>query len=136
MNRALRMLVVDDDFTSRKILTRFLQPYGTVDAATSGVEAVEAIRNSLREGERYDLICLDILMPVMDGHATQNEIRKMETEKGIVSGDGAKIIMTTCVDDAKTIMQAFRDQCEAYLVKPITKEALLKELKSLGLIAS
>ena len=36
---------------------------------------------------------------------------------------------------SKNIMQAFRDQCEAYLVKPITKEALVKELTALGLIA-
>lgn len=134
MKRILRILIVDDDFTSRKILMRYLQPYGNLDVAVSGAEALDAVRNALEEGGPYDLICLDILMPGLDGHATLAEMRKAESEKGVRPGEGAKIIMTTCVDDAQNIMKAFRGQCEAYIVKPIRKEALLDEMRTLGLI--
>ena len=134
MKTSLNILIVDDDFTSRKILSRYLQPYSETDVAVNGTEAVEAVRNALAENEPYDLICLDILMPGLDGQGTLLAIRTLESENGIKPGHGAKIIMVTCVDDAKNIMQAFRGQCEAYLVKPISKDALLKEMTGLGLI--
>lgn len=132
MNTQTRILVVDDDFTSRKVLSRHLENYGQIDSAVSGKEAIEGVQKALETGEPYDLICLDILMPELDGQLVLQTIRELETKNGIAPGKGAKIIMTTCLDDAKNIMQAFRSQCEAYLVKPITKEALAKEVEALG----
>ncbi len=132
MNTQTRILVVDDDFTSRKVLCRHLENFGQIDSAASGKEAIEGVQKALETGEPYDLICLDILMPELDGQLVLQTIRELETKNGIAPGKGAKIIMTTCLDDAKNIMQAFRSQCEAYLVKPITKEALAKEVEALG----
>lgn len=132
MNAQPRILVVDDDFTSRKVLSRHLESYGMIDAAVCGTEAIEGVQKALEAGEPYNLICLDILMPGLDGQVVLQAIRDLETRNGIAPGKGAKIVMTTCLDDAKNIMQAFRNQCEAYLVKPITKEALAKEIEALG----
>mgnify|MGYP000957131206 CR=1 FL=1 len=63
----MKALVVDDDFSNRLLLQRFLSELGEVNIAVDGEEAVEAVRLALATREPYQLICLDILMPQMDG---------------------------------------------------------------------
>jgi len=130
----MRTLIVEDDFTSRRLLIGLLAPYGNCDIALDGKEAVEAFRLAWEGNYPYDLICLDIMMPEMDGQEVLKEIRKLEAEKGIDEHSRVKIIVTTVLDDRENITKAFKGQCEAYLIKPIDKEKLLQEVKSLGLI--
>jgi len=130
----MRTLIVEDDFTSRRLLIGLLAPYGNCDIALDGKEAVEAFRLAWEGNYPYDLICLDIMMPEMDGQEVLKEIRKLEVEKGIDEHSRVKIIVTTVLDDRENITKAFKGQCEAYLIKPIDKEKLLQEVKSLGLI--
>lgn len=129
----MRVLVVEDDFTSRRLLSLYLAPYGECDVAVDGHEALEAFRMALEEKQPYDVICLDIMMPNMDGHEALKRIRALEEEHGVLLGEGVKIIMTTALGDSKNIFKAFNEQCEAYLVKPIEQEKLAEELKKLGL---
>ena len=130
----MRTLIVEDDFTSRRLLIGLLAPYGNCDIAIDGKEAVEAFLLAWEGNHPYDLICLDIMMPEMDGQEVLEEIRKLEAEKGIDERSRVKIIMTTVLDDRENIVKAFKGQCEAYLIKPIDKEKLLQEVKSLGFI--
>ena len=51
----------------------------------NGKEAVEAVRNALETVEPYNLICLDIMMPEMDGQQALREIRDMEEARGIIA---------------------------------------------------
>mgnify|MGYP001572152049 CR=1 FL=1 len=132
----MRTLVVEDDFTSRKMLQQFLLRYGSVDLATDGEEAMKAFRAAADAGQTYDLICLDIMMPKMNGQQVLEEIRKREAESGIHFPHGSKIIMTTALDDRENVIGAFRSQCEAYLVKPLDTGKLLKHMVKLGLIAA
>lgn len=131
----MRILIVEDEFGSRKLLQKFLTPYGTCDMAVDGEEAVEAFTIALQEDEPYDLICLDIMLPKKDGQQVLKEIRAQERENNIMGLDGVKIIMTTALNDPKNIMEAFRSQCEAYIPKPITKQKLFEEMRGLGLLA-
>ena len=131
----MKALIVDDDFTNRLLLQEILKSYGSSHVAVNGKEAVEAVRASLEEKEPYDLICLDIMMPEMDGQDALKSIRSLEEKAGIKLGKGSKIAMVTSVDDAKSIIQAFREACEVFLVKPIDKSKLLKELRKMELIA-
>ena len=118
----MKCLIVEDEFTSRKLLQVYLSDYGNCFVAVNGHEAVEAFREALEENEPYDLICLDIMMPEMDGHETLKAIRRIESEHGIAGLDGVKVIMTTALEDSKDVMGAFKSGCEAYLVKPVEKE--------------
>lgn len=131
----MRILIVEDEASSRHILNSYLNPYGDCDNAADGTEAVEAVKRSLEKNESYDLITLDIKLPNMNGMDVLNEIRKLEDAKGIPLGDGSKVIMTTALDDHKKVMEAFRNQCEVYLVKPIDKQKLIDHMKGLGLIS-
>lgn len=130
----MKILIVEDDFASRKLLHDLLEPYGHCDLAINGLEAVEAFGKSLKDESHYDLICLDIKMPEMDGHEALAEIRKLEAEAGIHGSDGTKIIMTTALSESENIMKAFKNQCEAYLVKPIQRTKLYQHLEELELL--
>lgn len=130
----MKCLIVDDEFAARKLLQVYLSDYADYFVAVNGREAVEAVREALEEREPYDLICLDIMMPEMDGRQALETIRQIEKEHGIGGLDCVKVIMMTALDDSKNIMDAFRTGCEAYIVKPIRKEQLLKEMKHLGLL--
>jgi two-component system chemotaxis response regulator CheY len=130
----LRILLVDDDFSSRMLLQSFLSRYGECHIAVTGKEAVEAFRGGLERKRTYDLICMDIMMPGMDGPEAVRQIRAMEETRGILSHHGAKIVMTTAVDDIKSVAKCFQDLCDAYLVKPIDLAKLLAVMRSYELV--
>jgi CheY-like chemotaxis protein len=130
----LRVLLAEDDFASRLLLQTFLSRYGECHVAVNGREAVEAVRSALVRGQRYDLICMDIMMPEMDGREAVRQVRALEMEFGILSTYGAKIVMTTTVSDVKEVIRCFRELCDAYLMKPIDLAELLSQMKSYRLI--
>ena len=132
----MHMLVVEDDFTSRRVLSRILESFGHCDVAIDGEEAVEAVKIALDSEEgNYDLICLDIMMPKLDGQGALKQIRALEEEKGILLGEGAKIIITSALNDSKNVMEAFRSQCDGYIVKPYDKAKIAAELEQQGLLS-
>jgi len=130
----MRTLVVEDDFTSRLLLQEILKLYGDVHIAVNGKEAVAAVRAAMDADEPYELICLDIMMPEMDGYQALDEIRQVEKEHGIRPAAGARIIMTTALHQVKNVAAAFYGLCDAYLSKPIEKAKLLKQLRELKLV--
>lgn len=130
----MKILITEDDFTSRTILQSILDPYGDCHIAADGIEAIEAFMVAWAEGHRYDLVCLDIMMPRMDGQEVLNRIRTMEESEGINAGEGVKIIMTTALGDKNNVLTAYNEQCDAYVVKPINRDKLLAHLREFGLI--
>lgn len=132
----MKCLIVEDNFAARRLLKRYLSDYGDCDVAVDGHEAVEAFRQAMDEKEPYDLICLDIMMPNMDGREALMAIRQIEHEHGKDGLDGVKVIMTTALGDSENVIGSFREGCEAYIVKPVEKNKLLEEMENLGLIES
>lgn len=131
----MRFLVVEDDFTSRKFMQTILAPYGECDIAVNGVEAVEAFRDSLT-GTRYDLICMDIMMPEMDGQEALKHIRELEKQHGVRPADEVKVVMTTALDDPKNVVEAYyRGGATSYVPKPIDRQLFLQLLKNLGILS-
>jgi len=130
----MRFLIVDDVFVNRQLLVNLLRPWGECDSAMDGREAVEAFTLALQEERPYDLICMDIMMPNMDGMQALEKIRHIEREYGIQGLAGVKVLMTTASDTREHIFGTFRTGCEGYLVKPVTKQKLYEELVELGLI--
>lgn len=130
----MKILIVEDDYTSAILLEKFLADYGQCDTAMDGDAGLQAFRKAVETGDTYDLICLDIMLPKMDGQEVLKQIRAIEDEHKITGKHASKIIMTTALGDSQNIIKAFREQCEGYLTKPIDKNKLVAELVKLGLI--
>jgi two-component system, chemotaxis family, chemotaxis protein CheY len=131
----MKTLIVEDEFISRKILQRLLLKLGECDVSVNGKEAFQAFREDLIAQKPYDLICLDIMMPEMNGHEFLANIREEEKRRGILGRDGVKVIMVTGLDDPKSMLQSFQEGCEAYLTKPLEPAKLYAELKNLKLLS-
>lgn len=130
----MRVLIAEDDFASRTYMLRLLEQFGECDITVDGSEAVEAVALALEEKKPYDLICLDIMMPVMDGYEALKEIRRLEDAEGLSENERSKIIMTTALNDGRNVQKAFQLGCVAYAGKPINPEKFKLELKKLSLI--
>jgi two-component system chemotaxis response regulator CheY len=131
----MRILIVDDDYTSRIILENILKCYGSCDFATNGLEAIAAFRRALDEIRPYNLICMDIMMPELSGQDALNQIRHFENQIGVPTSDEVKVFMTTALKETKQVIDAlYKGGASAYFVKPIHRDNFIKELKSLGLI--
>jgi two-component system, chemotaxis family, chemotaxis protein CheY len=129
----MRMLIVDDDFYCRNMLHEIMKPYAQCDIAVNGEEAVCAFKQALEDGKGYDLVCLDLVMPEMDGQQALREIRAIEKDFNIHIEEAAKVIVTTMLDDRKETHDAFfLGGATSYLVKPIEEDKLIKEMKNLG----
>jgi two-component system, chemotaxis family, chemotaxis protein CheY len=129
----MKALVVEDDRVSRLLLQTLLSRYGECHTAVNGKKAVEAFLAALEDGQRYDLICMDIMMPEMDGQAAVRAIRRHEAAAGFLTRS-VKIIMTTALGDMASVSAAFDGMCDAYLKKPIHLARLTEEMKTLGLV--
>ena len=132
----MKCLVVDDESEARGLLEHYVSPLFDCTGACNGQEAVEAVRTALAEHDPFDLICLDIMMPVMDGLQALRAIRTLEGEHDIWGLDCVKVVMTTALRDSKHVLGAFRLGCEAYVVKPIKKRDLWAEIDRFDLVAS
>jgi len=129
----MRALVAEDEFLGRKILSVFLNTLFEVDVVVNGNEAVEAFKLAHEEGRPYDLLLMDIMMPEMDGLEALKRIRAMEQAAPPLPR--VKVIMTTALDDPKTVIRSFHDgEASGYIVKPVRKDKLFEELKKLGFI--
>ena len=131
----MKILVAEDDFIARRILKDILSPLGDCDIVVDGEEAVQAFRLAIEDQMPYDLICLDIMMPNLDGREALKQIRKIETQQGIKPFDEVKVIMITALGDPKTVVEAFyKGGATSYIVKPIEKIKLLTEIRQMGLM--
>ena len=130
----MKVLIAEDDFASRKFMLRFFEKYGECDVTVDGREAVEAYTMAVEMDEPYDLICLDIMMPEMDGHQALRRIRKIEEENNVPDDEKVKIVMTTALSETRHVTKAFESGCTAYAGKPINQEKLEAMLKKFDLI--
>jgi two-component system chemotaxis response regulator CheY len=128
----MKALIVEDELTSRIILQKILSPYGEVHHCLDGNEAIDAFSSALDQGAPFDLICMDFIMPKVDGRTALTRIREIEKEKGGCPGERAKVIMTTGLSNIETEYADMKAMCDAILHKPIRKYSLVETLKKLG----
>ena len=111
-----RLLIVDDEATSRMMISKFLEKYGECDFAMDGMEAIRKVHKSIEDNKPYSLITLDILMPNILGSKALSIIRNMEKENNVEKP--TKIIFITSLDEDKIEID-LNPEFEAYLGKPL-----------------
>ncbi|MBS0169640.1 MAG: response regulator [Nitrospira sp.] len=116
------LLLVDDMEDNRLLISLFLKamPY-RLAVAENGVEGVRTFQSS-----RYDLVLMDIQMPVMDGYDATRAIRAWEAKEG---HRATPIIALTASAFEGDLAQAYAAGVTAHLTKPITKATLLETVR-------
>ena len=129
----MRILLAEDDYASRKYMTRFLSAFGDVDVTVDGEEAVMAFQMEIEQGRQYDLVCLDIMMPNKDGLDALRDMRRMEREMDIPEEQETRIIMITALSEMEQVNRAFDIGCQGYAAKPLDTDKFVKVMRKLGL---
>jgi PAS domain S-box-containing protein len=117
----LRVLVADDHPTNRKVVELLLADYAEVVCVENGREAVDAAFSS-----RFDVILMDMQMPVMDGLTAVREIRRREPEHARVP-----ILMLTANALPEHVAASHQAGADGHLNKPITASALLEAIDTI-----
>jgi len=127
----MRVLIAEDDMISRKIMLKMLETRGECDFAMNGIEAVDAVYLSMKEKRPYDLICLDIMLPKIDGLSVLKSIRDLERQMGT---ETAIVIIITALETEKVVKEAFDIGANAYATKPIDKSKFLEVLSKFKMV--
>lgn len=123
-----RILVVDDNFVNRKLLTELLKDDARCDIAVDGREALDAYRLSLSEQTPYDMVLLDIAMPDVGGLEVLRTIRDDERAREIPEDKQVPIIIVTIFDEFYG--KAYEAGCTDYILKPLDVNALKEKIIS------
>ncbi len=129
----MKILVVDDELVSRKKMEKIFQSFGVVQGVDNGEKAVIVFRTALDSANRFDLITLDIEMPGMDGTETLTEIRELEQKEDIPEDKRVKVLMVTSHSNKIYVMASVKAGCNDYIVKPFTKEIVIRKLFDLDI---
>ncbi|KGO74401.1 CheY-like superfamily [Penicillium italicum] len=117
----MHVLIVDDNDINLKILATFMRKLGcSYDTASNGLIALEHVENSSR---RYDLILMDLSMPVMDGLVSTSKIRQHEKDHNL---QPSRIMAVTGVASDTMQQAAVTAGVNEYLVKPLSLRTLKK----------
>ena len=115
----MKILVAEDEPQLLRVLTVAMQKAGyEVDPVDNGLKAVEHTKEN-----SYDVIILDIMMPVMDGITALKKIRK--------SGDKSYILMLTAKSDVADKIHGLNIGADDYLTKPFQTEELIARIRAL-----
>ena len=130
----MKILIAEDEPVSREILQLVMGDFGICVGVVNGQEACDAFVRAYEQNDPYRLVCLDVVMPVIDGIETLKLIREFEKGLGLLPKEQAKIVMISAMGDPAHVMESFYRLCDGYLVKPADSRdirALLKDLKNL-----
>ncbi|MCR5439555.1 MAG: response regulator [Selenomonas sp.] len=127
----MKILIAEDDRLSRIFLKKFLGNYGECDVAVDGMEALDLFMDAIKDNQPYELLCLDIMMPRIDGLKLLKAIRVLEKQHQL---QHTYIIMMTALADVEYVDQALELGCDAYAAKPIDTDKVTLVMKNLGLI--
>lgn len=128
----MRVLVVEDDVTSRELLAATVGQIGRADVAADGQAALAAYFASLEANDPYQLLCLDIVLPGFHGDELLGMIRKLERNSGTKTP--AIILMTTTYHSEQMVSDSLSCGCDGYLSKPIDPLALFAFAYEKGLL--
>ena len=131
-NNYLKILLVENELTSRRTLNSFLHPIGEVDICVNGNIALTVAEKALENNQPYELIFLDIMISNLDGISILKKIRQLENQHGVKEHDNSKVIMTSANTDKDVILKAAQAGCTSYMIKPIDKKRLYNEIRKHG----
>jgi len=114
-----RILIVDDDHINRELLSHLLLEYYQVDVAASGQEAIDKLKSEI-----YDLVLLDVMMPIVNGLQVLKSIRAYEEL------DDMPVILVSAMSDEHDIVTGLQLGANDYITKPMDIGVVLARVKT------
>ncbi len=128
----MKVLVAEDDMASSKFMEKLLSKYGEVVVARDGIAAVDEFVKAVNNNEKFDLVCMDIMMPKIDGYKALASIRDAERKLGLARDSRCKVVMISALDEGFDAAYA-SDDYEEYICKPIDVIKFDNLVRKLGL---
>ena len=119
----MKVLIVEDMNINRILLKNILKNFEEVkyiDEAVNGIEAVEKIIKAYKENNKYDIIFLDIIMPMQSGYHVLEQIEKYEIHNNIDKENRSKIIIISSLNNDKNLKSRIDD----IIIKPINYDMI------------
>lgn len=129
----MKILIVEDESTSLAVIHSILSRFSHhIDSVSNGIDALSKVKEALVLGESYDMICLDLILPTIDGFAVLKGIRKYESE--ILKDDMVKsrIVIISAISKSEFVNKGLALGADAYLVKPLKRERLEAVVAGIG----
>ena len=131
----MKCLIVEDEIISSRILEGMMSRYASCEVVSNGQEALARFQQAHEANSPYDVILMDIMMSEISGLEVVTLIREQQALKKMSLSQRVKIIMTTSLDDPRTVIKAlFESDANSYLTKPITAAKIADELRKLKII--
>jgi two-component system chemotaxis response regulator CheY len=129
-----RILIVEDSTAVQKRFISIVGLFAECHLAANGQEAVDKFKEFQEKGLGFDLVLMDVIMPVKDGLSAVKEIRAIEAGWGLEEDQEAKILIVSTVQDPEQILQAqFDCGADGYITKPFARDTVLRTLKDMGI---
>lgn len=125
----MKVLIVEDDPTTAHLMKYVVGEHAEYTHAENGQEAYDEFCDAFESRTPFDLIFLDIMMPIATGQEVLQAIREYEEAQGIIQSHGVRVVMVTCVEDSRDIYEALSEGAFDYLTKPIKQKKIVQILK-------
>ncbi len=132
--KKIKTLIVEDVTVLQKMISRIIKSYAEVTSIDNGVEAIYLYTKAILNDDPYDLICLDIYIPEMNGLEVLQNIRKFEEKIGLSSENRVKIIVITSLANNESFEREIKKYADSFLNKPFSPADLTNELNKYFLI--
>lgn len=125
MPTKIKTLVAEDSMTQAKLMSAMLEQYGVCYVAHDGQEAFKVFSEHLKD-DPFDMVFVDLVMPVMDGFGLIKAIRNLEDSLKI---GNTPLIITTAIEDMRNLCRAFFDRKNiSFISKPVHMSDIKSEI--------
>lgn len=133
----MNILLVEDVEISRIVAENILRQFSEVtfiDNAKNGYEAIKKALDSYKKGKKYDIIFMDIIMPITSGYQALESIRKYERDNHIEENNRSKIVILSSLNTKEEIENGLRMGADKVFIKPINYEDIKSLFKEWNMI--
>jgi len=134
MDKTIKALIVEDVLLIQRLIERFMVSHADCITVADGKMALDLFTSHYFNGDPFNLVCLDIYLPKVNGLAVLENIRNFENEIRLSEEEKSKVIMISSLSNQNMIKKAKTLGCNGYITKPFSKEDVVEELTRLGLI--
>lgn len=128
-DRAYRILLAEDNMVNQKVAIRMLEKYGhTVHVAENGHQAVDAVKSNCASSQRFDVILMDVSMPLMGGMEATELIRAWESKTGARRTPIIALTAHAMIGDRERCLKAGMDD---HITKPLRRADLINAIARL-----